>query len=282
MVIFKSKLTYGVLVALMTVVLAAFLNRLEHANKNSVFIPLASIAANAHNTEHAKIYSNYTSGYNVYILKAIDKIQARSMNGGGYFMAANATPSESPLGYPLALFGKSLLQPPRSSSYCSGVTYGAFIEALNLLYPSKIISPDADHLEAFQMQEADGLSRLDNIKFWGYWNTNGFGSYLALTHYSGMGEEVRPEHAQPGDFMNIDWKSGRGHSVVFLGWFKNDKGKRGVIFWSSQKDTNGMGDKKVLVEAIRKVKIVRLTHPEKIFSFITQHSIPTNVPGVSP
>lgn len=65
------------------------------------------------------------------------------------------------------------------------------------------------------MQEPDGGRREDEIKFWGKWNDDGFGNHFALVQYSQMGTTIKPIHARPGDFMNISWKKGGGHSVVF-------------------------------------------------------------------
>ncbi len=79
-----------------------------------------------------------------------------------------------------------------------------------------MLSPE--RLEAIRMQEPDGGRREDLIKFWGYWNADGFGTHFALVQYSRMGQEIRPAQLRPGDFVNISWKTGLGHSVIFLVW----------------------------------------------------------------
>ena len=107
-------------------------------------------------------------------------------------------------------------------------------------WPEVRISPE--RFEAMRMQELDGGRREDWVKFWGLWNADGPGCHYALVQYSGAGSEIAPIHARPGDFMNINWKSGLGHSVVFLGWHKDSEGKKHVLFWSSQMGTNGLGD----------------------------------------
>src|SRR5207247_7294910 len=109
-----------------------------------------------HHTRHADVFGQFVKGYNAHVLVAVDKIQATQPQGGGYFTGVKAKPAESPIGYPLALFGQPLLAPPRSTSYCSGSSYSAFIEAINLMYPdgNKRISPN--RFEAMRMQEADG------------------------------------------------------------------------------------------------------------------------------
>ncbi|MBS3999324.1 MAG: hypothetical protein KGZ71_02445, partial [Desulfobulbaceae bacterium] len=77
----------------------------------------------------------------------------------------------------------------------------------------------------------------------------------------------KPEDALPGDFVNIIWNSGGGHSVVFLGWYKDESPILNLVYWSSQKSTNGLGDVVVPIEKIKNVKFVRLTNPQNIFAF---------------
>jgi hypothetical protein len=124
-----------------------------------------------------------------------------------------------------------------------------------------------DRLEALRMQEPDGGRREDGVKFWGHWNADGFGNHFALVQYSKMGERITPENARPGDFINISWKSGIGHSTVFLGWCLDAQGRKAVRFWSSQKGTNGIGDQVSALETIRAVCIVRVSRPMRIYSF---------------
>jgi hypothetical protein len=119
------------------------------------------------------------------------------------------------------------------------------------------------------------------VKFWGHWNDDGPGSQYALVQYSGAGEEITPQHARPGDFMNINWTSGLGHSVVFLGWYKDDGRKKHVLYWSSQKGTNGLGDQMSALEKIKSVKIVRLMHPENLLTFDISAPVNRKVAGDS-
>src|SRR5439155_25430026 len=136
----------------------------------------AQHSAGAHHTRHAELFSRGVDGINLLVLRDIDKDQSTAPAGGGYFVGVKAQPPESPIGYPLALFGKPLLAPPRTTSYCSGSSYTACIEAMNLLYaddsPSRL---SADRFEAMRMQEPDGGRREDGVKFWGHWNADGPG-----------------------------------------------------------------------------------------------------------
>ena len=238
------------------------------------------IAAGAHHTRHAEIFGKYVQGYNDYALQAIDKVQATAMDGGGYFIGIKAVPTESPIGYKLKLFDRPLLEPPRTTSYCSGSTYAAFIEQLNLIFSKKEGKKLSDErYEAIRMQEENGGRREDTIKFWGKWNDDGFGSHYALVQYAKMGEEIKPPQARPGDFINISWVKGGGHSVVFLGWYQDENGQKNIVYWASQTRTNGFGDEVIPLERIKEIKAVRLVHPENLFKFEVNAPVQRDIPG---
>ncbi len=239
------------------------------------------LALGAHHTQHAALFGKYVSGYNLAVLQGVDRVQATALDGGGYFIGIHATPTESPVGYPIRLLGKTLLDPPRKTSYCSGSSFSALIEALDIILSGQESKLDSVHAEALRMQEPDGGRREDHVKFWGEWNADGFGSDFALVQYAKMGKVIKPVQARPGDFMNISWKSGIGHSVVFLGWYLDEKGQKMVAYWSSQKSTNGFGDAVVPISRIKEVKIVRLTHPEHLFDFDVNTPVDTTIPGDS-
>ncbi|MCE1187575.1 MAG: hypothetical protein LWX56_00410 [Ignavibacteria bacterium] len=242
-------------------------------------LPKSVLKNDVHNTLHKTTFSKFTSGFNKTVLEAIDTVQAHAMDGGTYFIGVSAKPAESPVNYELKLGGKSLLTPPRSSSYCSGSSYAVFIETLNRLLPDvdKKLSPE--RAEAMRMQEPDGSRREDWVKFWGIWNADGFGSNYAMVQYAKMGVQVKPEDAKPGDFANISWKTGNGHSVVFLGWCLNEHGEKCIMYWASQKASNGYGDQIVPVNRIKDISIVRLTKPENIYQFDINTKIDKSIPG---
>ena len=237
------------------------------------------IAAGAHHTRHAEIFGKYVKGYNHYVLQAIDKVQATAMDGGGYFIGIKTVPTESPIGYKLKLFDRPLLEPPRTTSYCSGVTYSAFIEQLNLIFSKKGKKLSYERYEAIRMQEENGGRREDTIKFWGKWNDDGFGSHYALVQYAKMGEEIKPQQARPGDFINISWAKGGGHSVVFLGWYQDENGGKHMVYWASQTRTNGFGDELIPLARIQEIKAVRLTRPENLFKFDVNTRVQRDIPG---
>jgi len=237
------------------------------------------VAAGPHHTRHAEIFGKYVDGYNHYVLQALDKVQATAMDGGGYFIGIKAVPAESPVGYKLKLFNRPLLEPPRSTSYCSGASYAAFIEQLNLIFPKKRKKLSYERYEAIRMQEENGGRREDTIKFWGKWNDDGFGSHYALVQYAKMGEEIKPQQARPGDFINISWAKGGGHSVVFLGWYQDENAAKHIVYWASQTRTNGFGDEVIPLERLKEIKAVRLTHPENLFTFDVNTMVQRDIPG---
>ncbi len=232
----------------------------------------------AHHTRHFETFGKYANGYNLAILQGIDVVQAHALDGGGYFVGKDSIPTESPVYYDLELFGKPLLKAPRNKSYCSGATFAAFIEAMNILYPDgqKRLTPE--RFEALRMQEPDGGRREDMVKAWGYWNADGFGNHFSLVQYLKMGDVIRPQQLRPGDFVNISWKSGLGHSVIFLGWVQQDTLKS-MLYWSSQRATNGYGDQIVPLSRIKELKAVRLMRPENIFRYDPEATVDIHIPG---
>lgn len=239
---------------------------------------LSQLSGEVHHSSHLQRFGATACGYNPFVLQAIDEVQRTAPDGGGYFTGVKAEPAESPIGYPLQLFGLGLLDPPRTTSYCSGSSYTVFIEALNRIFPQGGQLSE-ERLEALRMQEPDGRRREDRVKAWGWWNADGYGTHYSMVQYLGMGQAVPPAQALPGDFVNISWKSGLGHSVVFLGYSRDEAGGLRVSFFSSQASTNGLADHTVSASTIKDVKFVRLTHPERIWDFSLQARVDTGVVG---
>lgn len=247
--------------------------------KSPQFLADEQLQNGEHHTNHFEAFSSVVPEYNKYVLKAIDIVQSTAPDGGGYFTGIKAIPPEAPIGYDIKLFGAELINLERTTSYCSGATYSAFIEALNLIFPNGNTRLSSDRYESLRMQEIDGSRREDHIKFWGKWNADGYGNDFALRQYSGCGERISPREGLPGDFMNIQWKKGLGHSVIFLGWQVAEDGLLNLVYWSSQKGTNGLGDAIVPVSSIKECVFIRLTNPENIFNFNVNNDVDTDVKG---
>jgi hypothetical protein len=150
---------------------------------------------------------------------------------------------------------------------------------MNSLVPEMGREISAERLEAMRMQEPDGGRREDGVKFWGHWNDDGFGTQYALVQYSKMGEDVRPVDARPGDFVNLSWKSGLGHSAIFLCFLEGPGGEKRMLYWSSQPGTNGLGDQSSPLEKIKEAKFVRLTHPERVLTFDPKQEVQRKIAG---
>jgi hypothetical protein len=226
------------------------------------------VALGPHHTRHADVFGKYVDGYNLAVLRGIDLVQQSAPDGGGYFANPTATPAESPIGYELKLFGHPLLDPPRPTSYCSGSSYAAFIEAYEH-HPRS-----GRHREDFpRAARSDALAGAGRRPARGRREVLGplerrrLRLGIRARSIQRHGIEVKPIKLGPGDFMNISWKSGAGHSVVFLGWHKDASGNKSVMYWASQKGTNGLGDQLASLDRIKEVKIVRLVAPEKLFTF---------------
>ena len=221
----------------------------------------------SHNLQHEVAFGKHTGEINRAVLASVDKLQATAPEGGGYFAGVKAVPAESPIGIPLTLFGKPILNPPRTSSYCSGASYAAFIGAIDRLLALRSFELTADRQEAIRMQEPNGGRREDMVKLWGWWNADGPGSLYALVMYTKLGERISALDAEPGDFCNIQWLRGPGHSVVFLGWDSTPEGEPTMRYWSSQKGTNGIGDQTSSLASMSGIVFTQLTRPEAIFEF---------------
>ena len=222
--------------------------------------PAALLLAGPHHTRHLELLGEGLPETNRQVLAAVDRVQATAPDGGGYFIGVRAVPAECPIGYALTLKGAPMLTPTRTTSYCSGSSYTAFIEAMDRLLPRPL---DPERAELMRMQEPDGGRREDETKAWGWWNADGNGCDFALVQYLGVGERIKALDAKPGDFMNIAWKSGLGHSVVFLGWTE-----KGIVYWSSQKGTNGLGDQVSPLSSVQALSAVRLAYPERLLTFV--------------
>jgi hypothetical protein len=120
-------------------------------------------------------------------------------------------------------------------SFCSGASWLVFLEAVEGMVAGGLLSlsPGAQRALLVQGQE-------DGEGLWGRWNANGPGT-PRLVYELGMGRNfVEDAQAKPGDFLKIFWtdavgKYERGHSVVFLG-FEREDGVDYVKYFSSNED----------------------------------------------
>ncbi len=122
---------------------------------------------------------------------------------------------------------------PRGRCYCCGLTFEIFFRAWKKWCQRKGIPFDIA-----------GLGFKDLKRFRAHW----FGSNNDLRCVGGaipewnLGFSVPYDKVKPGDFVQFWRYSGSGHSVIFLSWIKDKRGKTiKMKYFSTQGSTNGIG-----------------------------------------
>lgn len=140
---------------------------------------------------------------------------------------------------------------PDGVSYCCGVSFEAWFDALTLVGvdPSSVDFRDA----------SDNYLHLVNDWFCPVMGHSG--CVVALVK-RGWGEVVNLRDAKPGDlcqfWRSVDLDKPSGHSVVFLDY---DETLRRLQYWSSQRATNGIGVHEETVTDQWEIHIVRPSIP---------------------
>lgn len=134
---------------------------------------------------------------------------------------------------PLSWRGTLLAAPEAGGGiHCSGITYEVYLRAL-----AKVVGeeqgPDAETLLA--MKET-----------WYVRDGGDLGPVGALVE-AGLGDRVDGlAELKPGDLVQFWRNSGKGHSVVFINHTRNSDGSpRGMIYWSAQGTSGGIGMRRV-------------------------------------
>lgn len=122
-------------------------------------------------------------------------------------------------------------------THCVGVTFEVLWRALEKI-------PGGPTGAGLTPRSAGRLRRL-----WFVPVTGGMGAAEALPAL-GLGRRIRSlEDARPGDFVQV-WSGTWGHSMIFLGWMRDDRGEiTGLRYWSSQPWTDGMGVSEIAIGA---------------------------------
>lgn len=126
--------------------------------------------------------------------------------------------------------GETIVKAQKKGTYCSGFTFTVAMEAAR--ERGLLRGKSADAVRQFQ-------------KEW-YGSTKDAAERqcaLAVDRL-GIGREIKKlEQAQPGDFVQI-WRTNKtGHSVVLLDWVREGDQIVGINYRSSQKSTDGVGDR---------------------------------------
>ena len=140
----------------------------------------------------------------------------------------------------LYLLGQKVMTgEPEKRTYCCGLTLEVFLQAYK------------NWLNKHGGADAATLTVKDWPRFQKLWfvtEKNGPGPSAALEAFN-MGRTIPAKKALPGDFIQI-WrtpnKKGKetGHSVIFLDWTRDEKGKiTGIRYWSTQPGTDGISER---------------------------------------
>ncbi|MEQ8819577.1 MAG: hypothetical protein RLY93_04985 [Sumerlaeia bacterium] len=135
------------------------------------------------------------------------------------------------------LFGEPVMEgEPGGRTFCCGLTLEVFARAWTDAWAP---NPGASPLQPKDWQRFQSLWFVPEI--------NASGPSAALEEF-GAGRTLAMAAAMPGDFVQI-WRRpaegkthGSGHSVIFLGWVRNEDGDAiGLRYWSTQPGTEGIG-----------------------------------------
>ncbi|TWT99667.1 hypothetical protein Pla108_06100 [Botrimarina colliarenosi] len=157
---------------------------------------------------------------------AADVIEiARSFpDGGGYDWTAGATGVKEPVVFKDAC----LLEANPDGSFCCGYTFAVAMRTAE----ERGLLADKSVEDARQF-----------LKDW-YGAPGGDKTLVVLAVENlGIGRAVPFEEAQPGDFVQLWREGGSGHSVIFLHWVEEEGERVGFRYRSSQKLTDGIGDR---------------------------------------
>lgn len=143
-------------------------------------------------------------------------------DGGGYEWKGTGVPEA-------IRFGDATILEKGKSTYCSGFTFAVVMKAAS--ERGLLKRKTADDVRAFQKD------------WYGSIKESGETQCAYALEKLGIGKEVKEAEAREGDFLQL-WRTNKsGHSVVFLDWVKDGEKRIGVKYRSSQKSTDGIGDR---------------------------------------
>ncbi|BBO34819.1 hypothetical protein [Lacipirellula parvula] len=151
---------------------------------------------------------------------------AREIPDGGTYVWAG----ESGVPHDIRHDGALILKAQKKGTFCSGFTFTVAMEAAR--DRGLLRGKSADAVRQFQ-QEWYGSSEEAAER-----------QCALAVERLGIGHEVKSlDEVQPGDFVQI-WRTNKtGHSVLFLEWVREGGEAVGIKYRSSQKSTDGVGDR---------------------------------------
>lgn len=150
---------------------------------------------------------------------------ARSFpDGGGYHWKSGSTGVTEPVNFR----GECLLEATEGGGFCCGYTFAVAVRV-------------AEERGLLEGKSVEDLKRF--LKDW-YGAPGGDKTLVVLAVENlGIGRAVPLEEARAGDFVQLWRGGGSGHSVIFLNWIEEDGRRLGFRYRSSQKKTDGIGDR---------------------------------------
>ncbi len=151
---------------------------------------------------------------------------AQAIPDGGSYVWTNGSGVPRDIHYD----GELILKAQEKGTYCSGFTFCVAMEAAQ--ERGLLKGKTAEAVRQFQKEWYGSTKEAAERQ-----------CALAVEHL-GIGREVKSlADAQPGDFMQI-WRTNKtGHSVLFLDWVREGEQVVGIKYRSSQKSTDGVGDR---------------------------------------
>jgi len=143
-------------------------------------------------------------------------------DGGGYEWKGTGVPED------IVFDGKPILAKGKAT-YCSGFTFAVVMKAAEQRGLLRDKTPE--QIRAFQKN------------WYGSTKESAETQCAYALEQLGIGHEVKAEDARQGDFLQL-WRVNKsGHSVVFLAWVMENGMRIGVKYRSTQKLTDGIGDR---------------------------------------
>lgn len=143
-------------------------------------------------------------------------------DGGGYEWKGTGVPET-------VRFGEATILAKGKATYCSGFTFAVVMKAAaeRGLLKDKTV----EQVRAFQKD------------WYGSTKESGETQCAYALEKLGIGQEVKIADAREGDFLQL-WRTNKsGHSVVFLEWVTEGGKPIGIKYRSTQKLTDGIGDR---------------------------------------
>src|SRR4051812_36132606 len=150
------------------------------------------------------------------------KIARSFPDGGGYEWKGSGVPED-------IRFDGTMILPKGKATYCSGFTFAVAMKSAG--ERGLLSGKSVDDIRAFQKQ------------WYGSTKESAETQCAYALEKLGIGRAVKQDDAQAGDFLQL-WRTNKsGHSVVFLEWIREDGQPIGIKYRSTQKSTNGIGDR---------------------------------------